>query len=337
MAKGIEILRSTQFLFWRRIQGLAAAALVTLALASSGAQAQQFPTGVVHLIVPFAAGGPTDVTARQLAEILRVKWQQPVIIENKPGAGNVIGIQTAVAANPDGQTLIIAPDPSITVDPLVRTKLPYAPERDLTPITTLITFKQVILASTELPVKTLKEAAAYSMTKPLNYGSYGPGTAPHLVLELFKKLSGAKITHVPYGGNAPALLALTRGEVQFSVSGIGSALPFIEGGKFRALAIEGPDRSPILPDVPTFAEAGFPELRAPAWWALFGPANMSEALVAKISQDVAEALHAPAMAAYLAKNGYIVAGDGPESLKVRIRDTRDLWTPLVKSLDLKIN
>lgn len=226
--------------------------------------AQEFPSRTVQLIVPFAAGGSTDVFARRLAEVLRVKWKQPIIIENKPGAGNVIGIQAAVGAQPDGHTLIIVPDPAVTVDPLIRSQLPYNPEQDLVPITTLVTYPQVIVANASVPAKSLKELADLSKKTPINYGSYGLGTAPHLVLELYKQLSGAEMTQIPYRGSAPAWLALTSNEVQLLVAGVGTVMPHVEAGRVRVLAVEGNERSPQLPDVPTFAEAGYPKLRAPA-------------------------------------------------------------------------
>jgi tripartite-type tricarboxylate transporter receptor subunit TctC len=311
-----------------------ASLLILIAFAPAPSRADDYPSRVVKIVVPFAAGGTLDATARRLAELLRIKWNQAVIVENRPGAGTLIATRYVAQSAPDGYTILMT-DFALATNDLLHSNLGYDSDKGLAPVTTVVTYPLGIAVTSSMGPVTLKEFVELSKTKPLNYGSFGPGTAPHLVMELFKKQSGARIEHIPYGGIAPVMMALNANDVQATVMGVGAALPSLENGTLRLLALD--EKAPLAPDVPTFKEAGYPNMRAPAWWAIVAPGGTPAAIVTRLNRDIAAALQQPELKDFLVKNAYVPIGDSPESLAARVKDTRELWAPIVAASGVTVN
>ncbi len=320
---------------WLRIA--AAAALV---LCCANALAQPFPARPVKIVVTFAAGGSADIFVRAMAPFLSVELGQPVIIENKPGAGNIIAAEYVARSPADGYTLLLAPDPVLATNPLLYSKLPYDAIKDFAPVSMLVRFGLGIVVSATLPVNSLQELVAYAKANPgkLNYGSFGPGTAPHLVMELFNSVAGVSIVHVPYKGVAPVLTDLIAGVVQASSMSAGPAAPGVKSGRLRMLALDGSKRSPLMPEVPTFAEAGFAQVQAPAWWGLVAPAATPRAVIDRLHRDIVKVLKNPVFYETNAvRQGYEPVGSTPEEFAAAIRDTTALWAPIIKGANIKLD
>lgn len=252
------------------------------------AQTADFPHKPVRMVVPYAAGGPVDTLARVLSAQLATAWGQPVVVDNRPGGNEVIGATAVAKAPGDGYTLLLATDAAATLNPFVFKKLPYDPVKELAPITRVAMANMVIAVSNNLPVTDLASFVAYAKAHPgqVSYGSAGIGNVTHLSLAWFAKETGLDMVHVPYKGLAPALQDVMSGTIQATI-GAGSVVgPFAESGKVRALAISGKKRASILPNVPTFAEAGFPKLDASFPFSLLAPGNTPEAVRQKIYLDV---------------------------------------------------
>ncbi|QRQ85819.1 Bug family tripartite tricarboxylate transporter substrate binding protein [Cupriavidus oxalaticus] len=262
--------------------------VVTMCLAGSAGAQTAWPTKPVRLVVPYAAGGPVDNLARALSAQLSQVWGQPVVVDNRPGGNEVIGAAAVAKASGDGYTLLLATDAAATLNLYVFRKLPYDPVKELAPITRVAMANMAIAVSNTLPVTDLRSFVAYVKTHPgqVSYGSAGVGNGTHLSLAWFAKESGIEMVHVPYKGLAPALQDVMAGTIQMTI-GAGSVVgPFAQSGKVRALAISGKSRASILPNVPTFAEAGFPKFDASFPFSLLAPGNTPEALRQKIYADV---------------------------------------------------
>lgn len=317
------------------LAALAAFAVVSL---GSGAQAQdKYPDRPVKIIVPFAAGGSTDIMARKIADLLSKKWGgTPVVVESRPGGGTAIGGMALANAAPDGYTIMIGPDTTFAINQLLSSRPQYDPFKDFAPITQLVAFPMSIVIDAKLPVKTLKEFVALAKTKSLNYGSFGVASAPHLTMEMFKQAAGVDIVHVPYKGVAPVFLALQAGEVQATAISPAAAAPYVQDGKLRILAVDGAKRWPSAPDVPTYAEAGFPTMRAPGWWAIGAPAKTPPAIIKKLNHDFRELVETREFQEYLIGQGYQPATGTPEELAAVMKDTAALWAPVIKKLGIDL-
>ncbi|GAB3190501.1 Bug family tripartite tricarboxylate transporter substrate binding protein [Hydrogenophaga aquatica] len=260
---------------------------------------------VTRIIVPFAAGGPIDVTARILAEQVRDQLGGPVIIENRPGAGGNIGMEAAAKAAPDGLTLGIATTASHGINPWLFAKLPYDPAKDFQPVTQMLRVPNVLVVNAEtaqrLGIQTLADLVKYAKANPakLNYGSGGNGSAGHLAGELFKNQAGIFALHIPYNGGNPAQVALLSGQVDFNFDNLATAAPNIRAGKLKALAVTTAQRSPAMPDIPTVAET-YPGFEIDTWWGLVVPAATPADVVARLNQVFAQALRAPEVKARFA-------------------------------------
>jgi tripartite-type tricarboxylate transporter receptor subunit TctC len=277
----------------RFIRTLAAAAC--LALVPGLAPAQNFPERPIRVIVPYPAGGGIDVLARALGEELGKRWGQGFVVENRPGGSTIPATSEAARAAPDGYTLLLTTDSSISVNPHLFAKLPYDPVKDFVPITHLINLHQLLLAHPSVPAGNLKELVALAKQKPgtLNYGSYGNGSQPHLAMETFKQQAGVDIVHIPYKGIPQAIPAAIAGEVQLTFSGAASSQGHIQGGRLKPLAIGGDKRLALLPDVPTFTEQGYPGVPAGAWFGLFAPAGTPPAIVNKLAAEIGAIMRSP--------------------------------------------
>jgi tripartite-type tricarboxylate transporter receptor subunit TctC len=316
--------------------GALALAVLLAFTATPPLRAQDFPTGNVRFIVPFPAGGAADILARKISDVLSREWKKPVIIDNLVGGANIVGIQAAIRAPADGHTIILVPDVPLALYPLMYAKLPYNPDTDLAPIATLVTFPAVLVVNAKMPVSNFAEFVAYTRKNQVNYGSFGPGSAPHLHDELLKSLAKIDMLHVPYRGAAPLMLALTQNEIQVTIIGAGSTVELIKAGTLRALAIDGDSRYPLLPDVPTFKEAGLPGMVAPNWFALLAPAKTPQPIIEKINHDVAKAMKDPMVSRYLEDNGLSLAPETPAEVTKRIQTTREFWRPVISRAGIRI-
>ena len=315
----------------RRVLALAAALLC-----AAPALAQQYPSRPIRIIVPTPPGGPVDVMARVLGNALPEKLGQPVIIENKPGAGNTIGSKIVAAAEPDGYTLMVSAASGLIMSPMIIKNAGYD-ANSFAPVTLIAETPQVLVIDPKLPFKSVADLVAYAKANPgkLNYSTGGVGTLPHLNAELFKSLSGINILHVPYKGGGPSLTAVVAGEVQMTFDTVSTSLQLIQAGKLRALGIVGPKRAPELPDVPTMPEQGYPAVTSGAWTALMAPKDTPPAVLAKLNAAANAALQAEMTKNALAKLGAQPRGGTPKALADHIATEQKKWAPIVAALHLK--
>jgi tripartite-type tricarboxylate transporter receptor subunit TctC len=319
---------------------LIAAALVLLsgmgfACAQSEAPAK-FPSRTVRLIVPSSPGGPVDAVARILAEGLRTVWTEPVIVENKPGAGNSTGAVFVANAPPDGYTLLVITD-SITVNPSLYSNLDKDPLKQFAPVSVLVVAPQVLVARPDLPASDLRAFIADAKAKPgtLNVASSGPGTISHLTEVLLEQRTGIKTWHIPFRGAAPAVTALIGKHVDASWLMPAPLLSAIENGQLKALAVTGAARDPKLPNVPTAEEAGLPDFQIMNWQGLFAPFGTPKPIVDKIAQVVAEVLRKPEIRERLAKVGFDARGDGPAAAAEQVRTNVARWSDVIVRAGIK--
>ena len=298
-------------------------ALAGLALIfSAHAVAQGWPAKPVRLVVAYPPGGGIDVMARQIAEKLSPVWGQPVVVENKAGANTILATETVAKSAPDGHTILLTTDATFSINPHLYTKLPFDTERDFIPVTMLVLLQQLLVANPALPANTLPELIRLAKEKPgaINYASYGSGSQPHLSGEMLKYKAGIDLTHVPYKGISLAVPAVMAGEVQLTFAGIATSKPQLKSHRIKAIAIGGPKRSPLLPEVPTFAELGYPEVETHAWFGLFLPAGSPREAVERIYRDTRKILEEPQFRQkQLVDKGYDVVGSSPQDFAAYIR------------------
>ena len=312
---------------------------LALSFACSGVLGQGFPAKPVTIVVPYPAGGSSDATTRAIAQKLSDLWGQPVVTDNRPGAATMIGTQFVAKAPADGHTVLFVTD-SFAVNPALYSKVQYDPGKDFVPVTAIAHLNQVLVVHSAVPANTLKELVDYAKANPgkLNYGSYGAGSPPHLAIELLKHVTGANLVHIPYKGIAPLSTDLIAGTVQVSVYGVFTTLPHAKAGRIRPLAIDGDKRSPLLPQVPTFSEAGFPELRAPAWWGFVVPAGTPPAVVTRLHRDInAVIAEREFRETRLIANGLDPIGNTPQEFAVLIRDTAERWGKFIRESNLRVD
>jgi tripartite-type tricarboxylate transporter receptor subunit TctC len=311
-------------------------AAIAGALFASFAAAQAYPNKPITLIVPFAPGGGSDSVARVISAKLTDTLGQQVIVENKGGGGTNIGNEAAARAKPDGYTLLLG-QVTLGINPGLYPKLNYNP-KDFTPISMVATSPTVLVVNPSVQAKTLKELVALAKSKPgtLNYGSGGNGTSVHLAGELFKTMAGVDITHVPYKGSAPAVTDLMGGQIQMMFDTAPSAVPRVKSGKLHALAVTGSKRLPELPDVPTFAEAGYKDFDAPAWYAIMGPPGMPKDIVAKLNGEIVKALADPAVKKRIEEMGADPTASAPEQLSEHLRREIDKWGKVIRDGNIKL-
>lgn len=300
------------------------------------AGAQNYPTKAIRLIVPFAAGGSTDVIARVLAPKLTEAWGQQVIVDNRPGGSTVIATDVVAKSAPDGHTLLVTPAP-FTIVPSLMPKLPYDPAKDFEPITLINTTPLVVVVNPGVPAKNIKELIALAKAKPgvMNFGSSGSGGSNHLAGELFNAMAEVKIMHVPYKGNSPAMTDLIGGHVDIVFNGLTSALPFIKSGKLRALGMTSIKRTAALPDMPTLDEQGLKGFQAVAWNGLTGPARMPKAAVDRAASEVARIMKSPELAEYLKREGSDPVGSTTAEYTVFLRDEIVKWKKVIDRAGIK--
>ncbi|MCW0233895.1 MAG: tripartite tricarboxylate transporter substrate binding protein [Ferrovibrio sp.] len=315
----------------------AALAAVTLAgilpAAVSDARAQAFPSKPVTMVVPFPAGGTTDIVARLTAQKLSEAWGQPVIVDNRAGAGGNIGSAMVAKAAPDGYTLLMGTVGTHAINASLYAKMPYDVVKDFTPVTNVAAVPNMLVVTPDLPVKSVKELIDYGKKNPgkLNMASSGNGTSIHLSGELFKVMTGVAMEHVPYKGSAPALTDLMGGQVQVMFDNMPSALPHVKAGKLRAIAVTTATRSPAMPELPTIAEAGVPGFEAASWFGLLAPAGTPKEIVAKIHADVVKAMKTTDLTEKMAQQGAVAVGYTPDEFAAYIKTELAKWEKVVKA------
>jgi tripartite-type tricarboxylate transporter receptor subunit TctC len=313
-------------------------AAVMLAALGSGVFAEDaYPSKPVHIYVPYPPGGAVDIVARTLGDALGRAWNQSVVIENRPGAGGIIAEQALVQAAPDGYTLILVASGHALL-PHFYDKLPYDTFKDFTPISQIGSSPNMLLVRADSAFKSVGDVIAAARAKPgvLSYGHAGNGTSPYLSGELFKYMAKVQITPVPYKGGAPALTDLIGGQIPLTFNNIPESLGQVQAGTVRPLGVTTAERSPILPNVPTIAEAGVPGYDTGVWWGVFAPAGLPAAIQAKLARDCAAAVKTPAMQTKLQQLGASPIGSTPEALANATRDDYEKWGPVIKAAGLKI-
>ena len=310
--------------------------LLVFSFATGLAQAQNYPSKPVRLIVPFAAGGSTDVIARILAPKLSEVWGQQVIVDNRPGGNTVIGTDIVAKSPPDGHVLLVTPAP-FTVVPSVLTKLPYDPAKDFEPITLINTTPMGFVVHPGVPAKNLKELIALAKARPgqMNFGSSGSGGVPHLSGELLNTMAGLKIIHVPYKGNAPALADLVGGHVDMAFNGLTSVMAFIKSGRLRVLGVTSLARTAALPDVPTFDEQGLKGFQAVAWNGLTAPARTPKEAIVRIQEASARIIKSPELAEQLKRDGSDPVGSTTAEFTAHLRDEVVKWKKVLDRAGIK--
>ena len=314
----------------------AASALVSLPGVRSGF-AQAWPTRFVRLIVPFVPGGATDIIARTVGARLSEVWGQQVVIENRPGAGSNIGAQMVAQADPDGYTLYIASVPH-AVNRFLYPTLSYDPIADFAPVTLICMQPNIMVVPNSSPAKTVMEFVAYAKANPkkISYGSGGIGTSVHLSGELFMRMTGIEMTHVPYRGSAPALQDVIAGRLDLIFDNITPSLPHVRSGNARGLAVTTAQRVPAAPELPTIAEAGVPGFDVSSWFAFFVPAKTPAAIVERMHRDIVASLAHPPVRERLEPLGAAIVASTPDELARHIKAEMDKWGPVIRDAKIKI-
>ena len=320
---------------------LLAAALVAGSLAAAGPAAfsQGYPTRPVRVIVPFAAGGQSDVVGRIVAQRLGERLGQPFVVDNRPGAGGSIGADAVAKAAPDGYTLLLASASEVTVYPNVNPKAPYDPLRDFAPVGLVATVPLVLVATPSLPARSVDELVKLARAKPgvISYGSAGTGSTTHLAMELFASLARIQLTHIPYKGSAPVVNDLLSGNLQLALSTMPPALPHARAGRLTLLAVSTARRSPALPDVPTVQESGVPGYDVALWNGVLAPARTPPEIVAKLNAELAAMLELPEVRDALVKLGAEPSRSTPDEFASLIRADLATWAKVVRDGGIRID
>jgi tripartite-type tricarboxylate transporter receptor subunit TctC len=319
-----------------RVGAAARALCAAIAVVAAGAAHAQFPTKPITIIVPASPGGILDQTSRLVASELTKLVNQPVLVENKAGAGQIIGMQALLRAEPDGHTLVMGSIGPNAANYSIYPKLPYAPG-DFAPVAQVVSMPNVLLVNPSVPATTLAEFVALAKAKPggLVLGSSGTATSGHLAAEMLKMRAGIDLVHVPYKGAAPALTDLVGGQVQVMVDNLITALPQVRAGRLRALAVTSAQRVPELPNVPTIAESGYPGFEVTVWVGLLAPAKTPPAVVSKLHTDIANVLAMPQVKQRIADMGGATIPMSPEQFGAFIRSEIDKWGAVVRQAGIK--
>ena len=321
---------------------LPALALLAAFLAPTSAFAQSYPNRAVRIVVPFPAGGPADALGRVLADQLNKMWGQPVIIENRGGAGGNLGAEVVARSAPDGYTLLLNASNHV-INASLYDKLPYDPIKDFTPVSEVASYMLVLVVHPSVPATSVKEFVAFAKTKQvgkqdgLSVVNAGLGTPTHLAAVLFAQAADLNLIHVPYRGAAPASSDLIAGQVPAMFNNPVNAAPQVRSNNLRALAVTGSKRLSLLPEVPTIAESGYPEFETRTWYGLFGPAGMPADIARKLHADLEKALQVPEIANNLIAQGWDITASPPERFSVVLQSEFDRWSAVVKRAGIKGN
>ena len=316
----------------RRALTLAVLATGALAAAPLAAQAQAFPTKSLTMVVPFSPGGTTDILARVVGQFMSKDLGQPVIVDNRPGAGGNIGAQMVARAAPDGYTLLMGPVGTHAINQSLYKKLAFDPIKDFAPVSRVALVPNLLVANPAQPYKTVKELIAYAKANPgkVSFASSGSGTSIHLSGEMFQQMAKVEMQHIPYKGSAPALTDLLGGQTAIMFDNMPSVIGHVRAGKLRPIAVTTPQRSPALPDVPTIAESGVPGYSATSWFGILVPAGTPAPVVARLNASILKALADPEVKKKLAEQGAEAHGEKPEQFAEFIRSETAKWGQTVK-------
>ena len=321
---------------WPKVLAVVIFSAEALALCLGRATAQEFPTHAVRIIVPFPAGGTADIVPRVVGDLLSRKWGQPVVIENRTGAGGNIGAEAAFKAEPDGYTLLASPPPPLVINQNLYPKLNFDPAQ-FVPIVVMVRVPNALVINPKFPPRSVPDVIALARANPgkVTSATQGNGTTSHLTSELFQMLAGVKLQHVPYRGSAPALADLVAGNVDVMFDNLGVSLALVRGGQLRLLAVATPTRMASLPDVPTIAET-LPGFESAAWYAVVAPPKTPAAIVDKINADINEALHQSEMLPHLAEWSGEVIGGTPQAAAAYMRADVERWDKVIKAAGVKL-
>jgi len=314
---------------------LALAALAAVATSAALAQGG-YPAKPVRIVVPSSAGGGTDIVARILAPRLTERLGQPIVIENRPGAGTMIGIELAAKSPADGYTVLVTPS-TLALNSAVYRKVPYDPVRDFAPITCIIGSTSIIVVHPSLPIRTIKELMAFARARPgqLNYASAGTGTYPHMTMELFNSMAGLKMVHIPYKGTGPAMIDMVAGQVSVLAATILTGMPQIRAGRLRPLGITSLKRSAAAPEIPTVSEAGLPGFESLQWYGAVVPVQTPKDIVARLHSEFTRVLAMPEVKERFIADGADPVGDSPEHFGEYIRNELVKWAKVAKAAGIK--
>lgn len=319
---------------WR---AFALAALVSLMAAPDGTLAQDWPARPITMVVPFGAGSLTDTLARVVQTQLSKSLGQPVVVENKAGAGGNIGAAFVAAAPKDGYTLLVGPASTNAINPSLYQNLSFDPQRDFAAITNLASVTNVLVVPPSVPARSVKELVALMDKKQMTYASGGAGGSQHLSAELFKSVTGKDMLHVPYKGMSPAVIDLLTGRVDAMFCNLPVCLPHIRDGKLVALAVTAADRSPLLPGVPTMMQAGIANYAVDGWFGLFAPAGVPPAVIKRLYTEVVSILKDPATTAALRAKGAEPGADSPEAFDAFVAGERKRWAKVIRDANIKLD
>jgi tripartite-type tricarboxylate transporter receptor subunit TctC len=317
----------------------AVAGIALTALAAAASAQGNYPNKTIRMIVPFPAGGPTDIIARIVGQKLTDSMGQPVVIDNRGGSGGNIGADIVAKAAPDGYTLVMAIVGTHAINPALYARMPYDPVRDFSPITKTGAATIVLVAHPSVPVKSIKDLVALAKAKPrqLTFGSPGSGTPHHLAGELLKTMAGIDLIHVPYKGAAPAVAELLGGQVNTVIVSLPAAFPHVKAGKLTALGVTSGTRSAIVPEVPTFAEAGLGGYELENWYGLLAPAHAPKVIIDKLNRETVKALQMPDVKERLNSQGFEIRTSTPEEFSAYIKSELVKWAKIVKASGAKVD
>jgi tripartite-type tricarboxylate transporter receptor subunit TctC len=315
-----------------------ALAITFALLAATSAGAQAWPDKPLRFIMSAPAGSSIDVLGRTIADKLKDRLGQPVVVDNKPAAGGTVATDEVAKAAPDGYTMVLAFNGPLSITPLLR-KVPYDVAKDLAPVITTSSQPNVLAVNAQLPAKDVRDLVAYAKANPgkLNYASVGAGSSSHLNGELLKSLAGIDIVHVPFNGSPPAVTSTVQGETQMIFAVMQPLQPQIQAGKLRALAVTSAKRFALLPDLPTIAESGYPTFEALAWNGVLVPAGTPKPVIARLNTEINAILKQPDVVAKMHAAGFDLVGGTPEDFGALIKAESDKWAPVIKSANIKID
>jgi len=319
------------------VKSLKYALLALAALFCGPAAAQTFPSKPVRVVIPFVAGGPSDTVGRAIGSKFQEFLGQPAVVENKPGANGAIAAEFVAKSDPDGYTILVGSIGVFSINAALYSDLRYDPVRDFAPITLAVTNPNVLITKLDFAPRSVKELVEYAKKNPgkVSYGSSGTGSSDHLTSELFKQMSGTFGVHIPYRGGAAVITDLLGGQIEASFQNLGNVATNVKAGKIRALAVTGRTRAPQLPDVPTMAESGYPELIVTSWQAAAAPARTPREIVARLNEASVRALRSPEVRERLTQIGFDVVASTPEEFGRFMKEEVDRWTRVVKRGGIK--
>ena len=313
------------------------ASIIVMTGAPMLALAQAYPNKPIRIVVPYPAGGPIDMTTRPLAQKLNEAMGNPVVVDNRAGANGIIGTDNVAKSPPDGYSLVVASGGAFAIGPHVYAKLPFDVFKDFAPVSLFVTMPELLAVHPALPVKSVKELVALAKARPnqLNFGSSGTGSTPQLAAEMLKGAANIQMVHIPYKGMGPATMDLIAGQLQLVFADLPVLVQQVKGGKLRALAVGTTTRSPSLPNVPTMTEAGYPQVEAYNWYALYVPAGTPKPIITRLNAEVAKVMNTPDMKSYTQSSGADAATSTPEELAALHKREFDKWMSVVKAAGIK--